>query len=327
MRKGQEVWLMLKGAAMGIAEVIPGVSGGTIAFITGIYEDLIESIKSFHPRLISLAVNGQFMEIARVVKARFLLFLLLGMGLGLVIGVFGISRLIETDPEMLWGFFFGLIIASAIYIGKQVTHWTPVDIIVLGIGFAVATLISFVSPAEGSSHPLMVFIAGFIAISAMLLPGISGSFILLLLGMYTLIIPSLKNFLSSPGSKEGIILLIFAAGCLAGLATFSRILSWTFKHHKNKTLVILTGFMLGSLFKIWPWRNPVLWMDKVTGEKYSSYDEASTDMVSSENLRLLQEINVSPSNYYAEPNTLIVILAAIVGISLVLILGFRQKNA
>jgi putative membrane protein len=326
MKTNRDIWLILKGAAMGIAEVIPGVSGGTIAFITGIYETLIDSIKSFHPRLISIGLKEGMTKVFELIHARFILLLITGMLVGVIIGVFGVSHLIETDPEMLWGFFFGLIIASAIFVAYQLDNWSLKEFVILLSGFAVAASISFVSPAEGSSNLIMIFIAGFIAISAMLLPGISGSFILLLLGMYTLIIPSLKSFLSRPNSSDGLILSVFAVGCVTGLATFSRILSWTFKHYKDQTLAALTGFMLGSLFKIWPWRNPNLWIDNDTGIKYSNMQEIAAGKINPESLRLLNEINVSPSNYYTEPNTMIVILAMVVGFCLVYLLGFRTKK-
>jgi len=206
------VGLIMKGMMMGVAEVIPGVSGGTIAFITGIYERLLNSIKSVRPSLIGDYKKGGFKELWRVIDMGFLITLLAGM----------------------------------------VTSWNLGSIALLVVGFIIAFGITMIAPSEGSVNPLMVFCAGAIAISALILPGVSGSFILLLMGMYTVIFGTLKDFFSSPSFDEFKVLLFFGLGALTGLAVFSRVLSWTFKNYHNQTLALLTGFMLGSLNKIWP---------------------------------------------------------------------------
>ena len=253
----QKLQLMLKGMAMGIAEVIPGVSGGTIAFITGIYEQLLASIKAFGPSLITDFRKGGFTQVWKSVDGNFLAVLLLGMVSGLIVGVFGVTHLLENYPEFLWAFFFGLIISSAIYIGRQVDQWGLTEIVSIAIGTAAAYYITVASPAQGNEALWFVFLCGAIAISALILPGISGSFMLLLMGMYAYIVPTVKEALSTFELESLTIVFVFGLGCLTGLMTFSRILSWTFKNYRKPTLALLTGFMLGSLNKLWPWRNVI----------------------------------------------------------------------
>jgi len=180
--------LIFKGMAMGVAEVIPGVSGGTIAFITGIYEKLLNTIKAFGPGLISDFKLDGVKGVWSAINGNFLVMLLGGMALGVIVGVFAISYLLEVYPPIVWAFFFGLIIASAIYIARQITNWRIGEFLLLVIGAAIAYTITIVTPANGSESLPFVFICGAIAISALILPGISGSFILLLMGMYTYIV-------------------------------------------------------------------------------------------------------------------------------------------
>ncbi len=282
--------LALKGAAMGMAEVIPGVSGGTIAFITGIYERLLNCIKSFGPSLLTTFKKDGVKGVWNHIDGNFLVFLLGGMVGGIVVGAFGITYLMENVPEILWAFFFGLIIASAIYIGKQVDQWSIKEIITLIIGIIVAFGITLISPAEGNEAYWFVFLSGVIAISALILPGISGSFILLLMGMYTIIIPALKETLKLNTESLGMV-IVFGLGCVVGLMTFSRVLSWTFKNYKNPTMALLTGFMIGSLNKIWPWREITKCLNKETLAITASCDR------NSEIHKVLEEKNVSPFDY------------------------------
>ena len=295
--------LALKGMAMGIAEVIPGVSGGTIAFITGIYERLLNAIKSIlGPDVFKALKEEGIVGAWRTIDGNFLVFLLGGMVFGVLAGVFGVSYLLETFPELVWAFFFGLIIASAIYIGRQVTTWSWQQILALLIGIAVAYYITVANPASGLRGNLFVLFAGAIAISALILPGISGSFILLLLGMYQYILhDTLKEGVLENQNTDSIITLaFFALGCLLGLATFSRVLSWTFKHYKNTTLALLTGFMIGSLNKVWPWRNVLQYRTDSKGEQVPFLEES-----------------VLPANYDGDPQILMVIIAMILGFILV----------
>ncbi len=256
----------VKGMAMGIAEVIPGVSGGTIAFITGIYEQLLNSIKAFGPGLFTTFRESGIKGVAQAINAPFLMSLAVGMVFGIVIGVFGVSYLLENYPTLVWAFFFGLIIASAIYVGKQIDRWGIGEIVLLLIGTFVAFGITVLAPANGSTALPFVYLSGLIAISALILPGISGSFILLLMGMYSFIITdTLRPALRTLAPDKLLIMFVFALGCLTGLMTLSRVLSWTFKKYRNLTLAILTGFMLGSLNKIWPWRVPTEWLRDQAG--------------------------------------------------------------
>jgi len=312
--------LALKGMAMGMAEVVPGVSGGTIAFITGIYEKLIDSIKSFDGKAIQLLFSGRWKALWDHVNGSFLLTLMIGMLGGVVIGVFGISHLMETRPEMLWAFFFGLIIASAIYVGKQVKKWNVSVIALLVIGALLAFWITQVTPTEASTNPLYVFLCGMIAISALILPGISGSFIMLLMGMYTVIIPMLKSLIKDLDFSVLGTLSIFGIGCIVGLLTFSRVMSWMFKNYSDQTLGLLSGFMIGSLFKIWPWRNPDSWMDN-SGKLMNADQVAQLPESMTEHIRIISELNVMPSQYSAgNPQTILVIVSAVVGFAIVFLL-------
>ena len=308
----ESIKLALKGAAMGVAEVIPGVSGGTIAFITGIYERLIESIKAVDGKFLKLLFSGKVKGAWDHIDGQFLLFLVGGMAIGIVAGVLGVSNLMENHPEELWGFFFGLILASALYIGNQVGGWSASKVLYFALGAALAYGITIISPVEGSSSPLYIFVCGVIAISALILPGVSGSFMLLLLGAYTVVIGTVKHFITTFDMGDLVIIGAFAAGCVLGLATFSRVLSWLFKNYHDETLALLTGVMIGSLNKIWPWRIPTQWMLD---------DGTITDVLpSTDDVKILAEENVLPGDYtLTDPNTAIVVTCMIVGFIVVFV--------
>jgi len=298
---------MLKGMAMGTAEVIPGVSGGTIAFITGIYEKLLNTIKAFGPGLITVFKERGFSGFWTAINGNFLGRLLVGMAMGVVFGVFAISYLLETYPPAVWAFFFGLIVASAIYIGKQIPKWRIGEIILVIVGAVVAYGITAMSPANGSESLIFVFLSGLIAISALILPGISGSFILLIMGMYTYIISdTLKPFLKTLAPEKGVVIIVFALGCLTGLMTVSRILSWTFKHYRSLTLAMLTGFMIGSLNKIWPWRNAIDWLRDSANQIILKEDGITPK-------KILYEENVMPGAYEGDPMVLAAVVLMIAG--------------
>lgn len=311
---------------MGMAEVIPGVSGGTIAFITGIYERLLDCIKGIKPSLIGEFKNGGVKQVWRAIDGSFLVTLLGGMVVGIGIGVVFITYLLEHYPEPLWAFFFGLIVASCIYIGRKVTNWNLSAIVLIIVGFCIAFGITLISPTEGSAAPWMLFISGAIAISALILPGVSGSFILLLMGMYTIVIPTLKDFLTSPSLEDFKVLFIFGLGALTGLAVFSRVLSWTFKNYYNQTLALLTGFMLGSLNKIWPWRNPTIIMDKESGQIIN--DQVMNRLQNAEEVeyKILKELNVLPTDYLnGDPSIPYVVICSIIGFVIVFGLSKLEK--
>lgn len=292
----QQILLAFKGLAMGIAETIPGVSGGTIAFITGIYEELLESIKAFHPKLFVTLKKDGIGAVWKAINGNFLVTLGAGMVAGIVLGVLVVSHFLENYPPILWAFFFGLILGSVIYISRKVGHWGIQEI----VGFILATLLAFwlttVSPASGNEALWFVFISGAIAISALILPGISGSFILLIMGMYSYIIPTVKNVIKSFDTDGLMVMFVFALGCITGLASFSRVLSWAFKKYKSFALAILTGFMLGSLNKIWPWRNVLSYRENSSGEQVPFLEEG-----------------VWPSAYDGESFLVLAIVAAVLG--------------
>ena len=247
--------ILLKGMAMGMAEAIPGVSGGTIAFITGIYERLLSAIGTLlSPEVITAYRRDGVSGAWAAADLTFLLTLGGGMVVGLGFAVLAITSLLEHYPPVVWAFFFGLIVSSAVYVGRQIKDWGIAQVVLLVVGAAAAYLLTTINPLAGSTSPVLVFFSGMVAISALILPGISGSFILVLLGMYTVVFGALRGL---PAGEPGAFftVLCFAAGCLVGLAAFARLLTWTFKTYPDRTFAVLTGFMLGSLNKLWPWRN------------------------------------------------------------------------
>jgi len=250
-----------------------------------------------------------------------------GMIVGVVVGVFGVTYLLDNFPEPLWGFFFGLIVASAFVIGKQIDSWDIKKILSFVIGVVIAYGITILSPAEGSLSPGYVFISGMLAISALLLPGISGSFILLLMGMYTLIIPIIKTFLKTFDTGSLLVIMIFASGCLVGLLGFSRILSWLFARYKAVMLALLTGFLIGALNKVWPWRNVSQILDKESGERLDVLDYTNFGNLDPEGFKIIQEVNVLPSDYLmGDPYVIITILCTFAGLMGVLALEKSQSK-
>lgn len=303
-KQSENIALFLRGLAMGIAEVIPGVSGGTIAFITNIYERLLASIQTIlGPELLRSWKQGGIRATWTAIDGRFLTFLLLGMVTGVISGVFGITHLLEKHPRLVWAFFFGLILASSWFVGKQVKSWNIPAIVGLITGTAIALWYTLAAPGQGSEAPWFVFISGAIAISALMLPGISGSFMLVLMGMYTLIIPSLKSMLQNQDSQSMVIIATFGAGCLVGLASFSRVLTWLFKHYHDLTMAVLTGFMIGSLNKIWPWRIVLETRVNSAGEEVPVFERS-----------------VLPGAFPGDPQLILVLGFMVVGIVIVLFL-------
>jgi len=321
--KHTNIGLALRGAAMGMAEVIPGVSGGTIAFITGIYERLINSIKSIGFDLIGTFRTDGIKGLWKAIDGNFLLFLIGGMIGGIVVGIFGISYLLEHYPPIVWAFFFGLILGSVFYIGKQITKWSWKEIVILILCAALAYGLTTTLPATGSTSYFYVFVSGMIAISALILPGISGSFILLIMGMYTYIVQdTLKGALSTFAMDKIITMIVFSFGCLAGLMSISRLLSWTFANYKNLTLAALTGFMLGSLNKIWPWKQATQWLEDANGNII--LDELGLPD------KILMEDNISPSAYELVSNQSAylpyVILFFVVGVGVVFLMSMADSK-
>ena len=317
----ERISIALKGAAMGMAEVVPGVSGGTIAFVTGIYERLLEAITAFDPRLLSVWREGGLRAVWLEIQGPFLVNLLVGMLGGLIVGVFAITYFLAEYPPVVWAFFFGLILASSWYIGRMISPWSWQEIVAVLAGLVIALAIVTGAPAQGNTALWFVFVSGVIAISALLLPGVSGSFILLLLGMYGYVIPTVKAALSGAGAEAWSVLLVFGLGCLTGLATFSRVLSWLFERFPQVTLALLTGFMMGSLYKLWPWRVVTDYLTDGTGARV--LDEAGEP-------RVIAEALVWPADYAAkagEPAYLAAAVAALVaGAALVYGLSLAERS-
>lgn len=245
---------------MGAADVVPGVSGGTIAFITGIYDTLLESIRRVNPSIFSLWRNDGFTAVWKHINGTFLASLLTGILTAILTLAKAVSYALESHPIIIWSFFFGLIIASAIHMIKQVERWSVAEIAMAIAGAVFAYGITVASPISMEFNMLTVFISGAIAICAMILPGISGSFILLLLGMYAPVLDAVKSLNLS-------ILGLFAVGCLAGILSFSHVLSWLLRQYRGMTLAFLTGLLIGALGKVWPWKQAISFRINSSGEQ------------------------------------------------------------
>ena len=250
----KHLFLFLKGITMGVANVIPGVSGGTIALITEIYEELINSLKSFDLKALKLLLKGQFKDFTVHTN----LYFLISVFGGSVFSMFSVAKLFEFlfefYPEELWSFFFGLILASVYYVGIRVGIWKIRSYVFFIIGTAIAVSLALLSPSSESTNLLYIFICGIIGVTGMLLPGLSGSFILILMGNYKLLmVDSLSKSLKFNIDAISY-LLVFILGSFVGLFGFSHIISWLFKRFKDCVLSLLTGFILGSLLIIWPWK-------------------------------------------------------------------------
>lgn len=248
-------FIFLKGFAMGAANVIPGVSGGTIAFITGVYERLIDALKSFDFTALRLLCKGDFGGFAKQVDLGFLM----ALGLGVVVSILTLAKVLKTayadHPVFVNAFFFGLILASLFYVGKMVRRWGFVEIICLLFGVVVAGLLAFQSPAGENSNLLYLAGCGVAGMCSMIIPGISGSFILLLMGNYQLIVLDAVDNLRQLKLAEALPILIpVAIGAALGLFTLSHILSWMFRKYHNAAVALITGFVAGSLLIIWPWK-------------------------------------------------------------------------
>ncbi|MFA8301411.1 MAG: DUF368 domain-containing protein [Hyphomicrobiales bacterium] len=247
--------LLFKGIAMGAANVIPGVSGGTIALITGIFERIINSIKNIDLKAIKLLFSGQFKEFAKKID----LYFLIAVFVGIFIAIVSLARLFDylftNYPVYIWSYFFGLVLASVYFVGKTIEKWKLSVWITFIIGALIAIGISLLNPAKENDSFIYLILCGVISICSMILPGLSGSFVLILMGNYQLVMIHAIN------NRDIMTLLPVAIGAVIGLIAFSHILSWVFKSYKDQTISILTGFILGSLSILWPWQKPVFLTD------------------------------------------------------------------
>ncbi len=300
-------WLMifLKGMAMGAADVVPGVSGGTIAFITGIYERLINAIRAVNLEWLGLLFRGQWQQCWQRIDGGFLLILLAGIGTSILSLAGLITWLLHNQPILIWAFFFGLIAASSIYIMRQVRGWNGITGVLLLLGVVVAVYIGMARPAEVEVTMGYLFLCGALAICAMILPGISGSFILVLLGAYSVVLGAVHDFQIS-------LLLVFIAGCALGLLVFSHLLGWLLEHYHDPMLAALTGFLAGSLYLVWPWKEVLRYYTSSSGEQ-----------------KPLEQVNVLPMEFARvtgqEPQFLFSVLLAAFGVALVL--GLERLSA
>ncbi|MBS5526239.1 MAG: DUF368 domain-containing protein [Alistipes sp.] len=250
MKFSRYIVLALKGCAMGMADVVPGVSGGTIAFISGIYEELLDSIRSVDATALRLLLRFRLAEFWRHINGRFLLPVLLGIAVANFTQARLMTYLLTNHPIAIWSFFFGLIVASALLVARQIGRWDWRTVLAFAVGAAAAWWITVATPAETPDDWWFVMLSGAIAICAMILPGISGAFILLLLGKYQYIMHAVGEF-------DIPVIAVFVIGAAAGIISFSHLLSWLLKHWHDVTVAVLMGFMVGSLNKVWPWKETV----------------------------------------------------------------------
>ena len=290
----QNIALLLKGMAMGVAELVPGVSGGTIAFVAGIYEEFISSLNQINLKTLKLWRTDGFLNFWKQLNGNFLAVLLVGM----LLSIFSFSKIIgwllENKPILLWSFFFGLVLASVLIVGKSIKKWNFTTVLLLVVAAIGAYFITTLPPSQNSESLPFLFLSGAVAICAMILPGISGAFILVLLGSY-------KTILEAVDQRDFKVILTVGLGTIFGLLTFSKVLKWMFEHYKNITLAILTGFILGSLNKIWPWKKVL--ETRIIGKKIIIIDE-----------------NISPFSFDGDNQIIFAIIAAILGFSLIFIL-------
>lgn len=264
----KHIGIAVKGACMGAADVIPGVSGGTIAFIMGIYDQFVGSIASINAEAVKLLLHGKFKEFWKHINGSFLLALVIGIGTS-VVCLAGLMQMLLADfPIQTWAFFFGLIVASSIFILKGIKGWRVRDGLCLVLGVILGVVVCTLSPTQTPDALWFIFLSGALAICAMILPGISGSFILLILGKYQFIMETITSCVGNVGALMGaegadkvlfwnsaLTLAVFLVGAVVGILSFSKFLHWLLARWNKETLIVLAGFIIGSLVKVWPWSN------------------------------------------------------------------------
>jgi uncharacterized membrane protein len=321
--------LIIKGLAMGTANKVPGVSGGIVAFVAGFYEEFIYSLQKFNKKGIKLLVAGRFTSFYNYVNGRFLSLLFLGM----IISYFSISKLLDyliIHYELyVWSVFFGMIVGSVIYIYNDFKSWNKTTYLSTISGILLGLSISFLSPATENDNLLFVFFCGIISITGMTLPGFSGSFILILLGNYVLLLVDAVNALfdvfiglstgdfsviSDPYTSKMLkILFVFTLGSVVGLVSLSHILSYVLKHYKNTTLAIIMGFIAGSLGVVWPWKNTIY-----------KQNAAAEFLLDSRGKKIIENYDRYVPEFNVE--TIYAIFFALVGVSIVLVLDWYRKH-
>lgn len=281
---------------MGAADVVPGVSGGTIAFISGIYDELLDSINAFNFRLFKLYKEKGLKKVWETVNGNFLVALILGIAISVLSLAKVLSLALEKHPILVWSFFFGLVVASVFYVGKQIKKWNLWTFLYLIVGIVIAYFITQIQPNIGANPTaIYLILSGSLAICAMILPGISGSFILVLLGMYQVALTAIHQ-------REFDKIALLGLGAIIGLLSFSKLLKFVLEHYRNYTLALLTGFIIGALNKIWPWK------------------EVLKTIQLEEKVLVVKEKSVSPFNYVGDNQIVWAISLAIVGFLLILLL-------
>lgn len=325
-----KLFLVIKGLAMGAANKVPGVSGGVVAFVAGFYEEFIYSLQKINVKAFKLLFNGRFKSFYRYINGTFLSLLILGM----LISYFSVSKIldyfIQQKELYVWGAFFGMILGSIYYIGKDFDHWNKKTILSFIIGITVGVSISFWNPAQENDNLLFVFFCGIIGVSGMTLPGLSGSFILILLGNYVLLLVDAVNALydtfselirgdfSFTNNLERIRLLkvlgVFSAGSMFGLVTLSHLLNYVLKHFKHITIAVIIGFISGSLGVVWPWKKTIF---KTDGAGNTLLDSSGSPMIANYQ-RFLPDLGLA--------ETWITVLFIIIGVLTVLSLDWYGKR-
>jgi putative membrane protein len=310
--------IIFKGIAMGAADVVPGVSGGTIAFISGIYEELLESIDKVNLGVFTVWKKKGFKAAWTSINGSFLLSLFSGIAISILSLAKLIKWLLHNEPILLWSFFFGLVLASILYIAKQIKGWSAKIVLAIIVTSILSYFITLAEPFASPDSPFYLLFCGFIAIIAMILPGVSGAFILLILGAYQTAIDTINNLVEglTTGNmdvfKDAFLKFsLLAIGAVVGLKVFSKALNWMFKHQKNLTLAILTGFMIGSLNKIWPWKEILKTRINSKGEEVTLLDNS-----------------ILPSSYDGDNQMLMALVFIVIGFAAILILESlgKQKN-
>jgi putative membrane protein len=299
----QYLIITAKGLAMGAADVVPGVSGGTIAFISGIYEELIETLNKLDIGFLSAWKKEGFFKAWRRYNLGFLLALFSGVAISILSLAKLITWLLSNHPILVWSFFFGLVLASILYVGRQIFKWDLKTISAILMATGLSYAITLARPIGDTNSTWFLFFAGFIAIIAMILPGISGAFILLLLGAYKSIIGTITQLSEGISNLDWTLFStaflkigVFGLGAIFGLKLFSRVLNWLFQHHKDLILATLTGFMIGALNKIWPWKEVLEYRINHTGEEIPFLEKT-----------------ILPTNYASDPLIWSALLFMIIG--------------
>lgn len=252
----KNIMVAVKGACMGAADVIPGVSGGTIAFIMGIYDEFVGSLASINAEALRLLFKGRFSAFWKHINGSFLLSLVIGIGIS-IIALAGLMQMLLSDfPIQTWAFFFGLIVASSLFIIRGISGWKLRDGLLLVFGILLGAVICTLSPTQTPDGLWFIFLSGALAICAMILPGISGSFILLILGKYEYVLGAISGLVAGVDPGRNLLILgVFGLGAIIGILAFSRFLHWLLARWQKETMIVLAGFIIGSLVKIWPWSN------------------------------------------------------------------------